>query len=142
LTQFQFEDLLSTPRRAERRLFEELARFLLITNLRFNFAAKRIIACAGFVEKGRALIASAFERGLASSSICFHLSGVIAFISDLYTLSSLQSRLVNQHQRLSIVRRSPDTLLRLPATSPVSAAARASPRCASGYRYEMGSQPR
>ena len=48
----------------ERRLFEELARLLLIENLGFNFTPQGVIARASFVEKGCALIASEFERGL------------------------------------------------------------------------------
>ncbi|HXF41848.1 MAG TPA: hypothetical protein VN687_19175 [Blastocatellia bacterium] len=43
----------------ERRLFEEFAGLLLISNLGFNFMPQRIIAAAGFIEKGCTLSDSA-----------------------------------------------------------------------------------
>jgi len=62
----------------ERRLFEELARLLLISNLGLHFTAQRMITRARFIKKGCTFIDPRSSADWASSSICFHRSGVIA----------------------------------------------------------------
>lgn len=46
------------------RFVNEASRLLVIGDQRFNFAAQRLIACAGFVEEGRPLAALALQGGV------------------------------------------------------------------------------